>query len=98
MEQIGSIIGKRLNHHQIAESARASEIVYKANQYLSQWLKCEIGDARVISLKGGILWVGTGNAVWSQETRNVSDPLLRKLQDEYGKTYVKKIRIRSITK
>ena len=98
MEQIGNIIGKRLNHHQIADSARASEVVYKANHYLAKTLKCETVDARAISLKGGILWVGTGNAVWSQETRNVSDPLLRTLQKEYGKTYVKKIRIRSMTR
>ena len=97
MEQIGNIIGKRLNQHKIAESARASEVVYKANQYLSQWLKCETVDARVTSLKNGILWVGTGNAVWSQETQGVASPLLKKLQDEYGKTYVKKIRIRSIS-
>jgi len=98
MDRIGDIIGKRLNHHQISDSARASEVVHKANQYLSQWLKCETGDARVTSLKDGILWVGTGNSAWSQETQGITSPLLKKLQDEYGKTYVKKIRIRSIAK
>jgi predicted nucleic acid-binding Zn ribbon protein len=96
MEQIGNIIGKRLNHHQISESARASAVVYKANQYLSTWLKCEKEDARATSLKDGILWIGTGNSAWSQEAQGVSSPLLKKLQDEYGKTYVKKVRIRSL--
>jgi hypothetical protein len=97
MEKAGNIIQRRLNHHQISESARAAEVVFKANQYLSTWLKCETEDARVTSLKDGVLWIGTGSAVWGQETKNVSDPLLRKLQDEYGGTYVKKVRIRSIT-
>jgi len=96
MEKIGDIIGKRLNHHQIANSARAAEVVFKANQFLAKTLKCETEDVRANSLKDGILWVGTANAAWSQETQGITSPLLKKLQDEYGKTYVKKIRIRSI--
>ena len=97
MDKIGNIIGKRLNHHQISESARASEVVYKANQHIAKWLKCETDDARAISLKGGVLWIGTGNAGWSQEVQGITSPLLKKLQDEYGGIYVKKIRIRSMT-
>lgn len=96
MDQIGNIIGKRLNHHQISESARASEVVYNANQYLAKTLKCEKEDAKVSSLKDGVLWIGTGNAGWSQEVYNISGPLLKKLQNEYGGIYVKKIRIRSV--
>jgi predicted nucleic acid-binding Zn ribbon protein len=98
VEQLGQIINKRLNQHQIGESARASEVVFKANQYLSSWLKCEHDEVRAMSLNNGALHIGSGSAVWSQETRNISDPLLKKLQDEYGKTYITKIRIRSITK
>ena len=96
MDKIGEIIGKRLNQHKIGESARASEVIYKANQFLVKTLKCEAEDARATSLKDGILWIGTGNAVWSQETQGIANPLLKKLQGEYGETYVKKIRIRSI--
>ncbi len=97
MEQIGQIINKRLNQHQIGDSARASEVIFKANQYLSTWLKCEKEDVKAVLLKEGILHIGSASAVWSQETRNISDPLLKKLQDEYGKTYVKKILIKSLT-
>ena len=98
MDKLSDIVGKRLNHHNIGETARASEVVFKANQYLAKTLKCEKEDAKVTSLKDGILWIGTGSAVWSQETQGVTSPLLKKLQDEYGETYVKKVMIRSITK
>jgi hypothetical protein len=96
MEKAGNIIQRRLNHHQISESARAAEVVFKANQYLSTWLKCETEDARATSLKEGILWISTGSAVWSQEAHGVASPLLKKLQSEYGEMYVKKVRIRSV--
>ncbi|MBU0578081.1 DUF721 domain-containing protein [Patescibacteria group bacterium] len=95
MEKISNIVGKRLNQHKIGDSARASEAIFKANQYLSQWLKCEYEDARAYKLKDGILWVGTGNATWSQEVWSVSNSLLKKMQEEYGKDYIKKICIRS---
>ena len=55
----GIIINKRLNQHQIAQSARASEIVFKANQHINKWLKCETDEARAMTLKDGVLWVGT---------------------------------------
>jgi len=97
MEQIGNIINKRLNQHQLGESARASEVIFKANQYLSQWLKCEFEDARASVLKNGVLWIGTGNASWAQEVRGVSETLLKKLQNEYGKTFVSKVRTKSLT-
>jgi len=97
MEQIGNIVNKRLNQHQIGESARASEVIFKANQYLSQWLKCEFEDARAVLLKNAVLWIGTGNASWAQEVRGVSERLLKKLQEEYGKSFINKVRTKSLT-
>lgn len=95
MDQIGNIINKRLNQHKIGDSARASEILYKANQYLSQWLKCEAEDVRAVTLKDGVLSIKVGSAVWGQETWGVKTNLLKKIQDEYGKDSVKKIVTRS---
>ncbi len=97
MEKIGNIIGKRLNQHKLGESASASEVIYKANEYLSKTLKCEAEDVRATTLKNGILWVKVGNAGWAQETWGVTAPLLKKLHNEYGKNCVKKIRTKSLT-
>ena len=92
MDRIGNIIGIRLIQHKLGESARASEVIYKANEYLSKTLKCEAEDVRATSLKDGVLWIKVGSAVWGQETWGVTAPLLKKLHNEYGTNIVKKIR------
>ncbi len=97
MDKIGNIIGKRLNQHKLGESARASEVINKANQYLSKTLKCEAEDARATTLKDGILWIKVGSATWGQEVWGTTAPLLKKLHGEYGKNSVKKIRTKSLT-
>lgn len=95
MEKIGNIVGKRLNQHKLGESSRASEVINRANQYLSKTLKCESDDVRATTLKDGILWVRVSSAVWGQETWGVVSPLLKQLQGEYGNSIVKRIRTRT---
>ena len=93
MEKIGNLITRRLNQHKLGDSARASEAVYKANQYLGQWLRCDPGDVRAYQLKQGTLWIRTRNAAWGQETWAVTKPLLKKLQG----MGVRKIRTKSMS-
>ncbi|MBN2087153.1 hypothetical protein JW758_02295 [Candidatus Peregrinibacteria bacterium] len=95
MDKIGNIIGIRLNQHKLGESARASEVIYKANEYLCKTLKCEADDVRACQLKNGILWVRVGNATWGQEVWGVTSLLLKTLHNEYGSTLVKRIRTMS---
>ena len=95
MEKIAGIIGRRLNQHKLGESARASEVIYKANEYLSKTLKCEAEDVRATTLKDGVLWIKVGSAVWGQEAWGVTASLLKKLHGEYGNSIVKKIRTKT---
>ncbi|MBU0727213.1 DUF721 domain-containing protein [Patescibacteria group bacterium] len=97
MDKLIDIIGKRLNKHKIGESAHASEVVFKANEYLYKWLKCETEDVRAAKLVNGFLTVNVGNAVWGQEMWNVHSTLLKKLQNDFGKKSVGKIIIKSLT-
>lgn len=97
MDKISNIVGKRLNQHQIGDSARASEVVFKANQHLSVWLKCEKEEVNAIKIVNGILTVGVGNATWGQEVYGVNRKLLRKLQEEFGEKYIQKVVTKSLT-
>jgi len=97
MEKIGNIIGTQLNRHNIGRSAIAAEIIHKANRFLSKKISGGPEDARAMSLKDGILYIGTESAARSQEVWGITDPLLRELRKEFGENRVLKIRIKNLT-
>ncbi|MBN1258737.1 hypothetical protein JXA05_03185 [Candidatus Peregrinibacteria bacterium] len=97
MEKIGNIVVRELNRHQIGHSAIAAEIVCKANRFLAKSLPRSTEEARALSLKDGILTIGTGSAAMGQEIWAASEPLLKKLQSEFGPKILFKIRIKSLT-
>ena len=97
MEKLGMLVNKRMNQHKLGESARASELVNRANQLLSKWLKSEEHEVRAVSVKHGILSVNVGNSVWSQEVWGVKQKLLREIQSEYGKEKLNKIITKTLT-
>ena len=97
MEKFSHLITVRLNQHKLGDSARASEVIYKANQHLSKTLCCEENEVRATKLEQGVLWVGVLNSVWSQEVFSSSSTLLKVLQGDYGDKMVQKIRIKSLT-
>ena len=97
MEKFSHLINIRLNQHKLGESARASEVVHKANQYLSKALCSEENEVRALKLERGVLWVGVLNSIWSQEVFSSIPSLLKLLQGAYGQTMVQKIRIKSLT-
>ena len=97
MDKIGAIIGKRLNQHHLGESARAAQIIVKANQLLQKKLACEEDEVRAFRLKDGILYVGTVGSAWSQEVFHRQADLLREIREEHGQKSVLKIVIKSLT-
>lgn len=91
MDKLGKIIEKRLNQHKIGDSARASEVLHNANQFLSKKLQCNDNEVRAVKIKNGILTIGVLNSIWGQEVWGIISLLLKKLQNDFGETYVKKI-------
>jgi len=97
MDKLSDLIQKRLNQHKIGDSALASEIVFKANQYISIWLKCEVDEVRAYKFQNGILHINVFNSVWSQEAWGISEKLLSKLKSDFSENFVKKIVIKCLT-
>lgn len=97
MDKIGNIIGKRLNQHKLGESARASQVLLKANHLLREKLQCEEEEVRAFRLKDGVLYVGTAGSAWSQEVFHRQADLLREIREEHGPKSVLKIVIKSLT-
>ncbi|MBN2307053.1 DUF721 domain-containing protein [Candidatus Peregrinibacteria bacterium] len=97
MDHIGAIIGKRLNQHHLGESARASQILVKANQFLQKRLQCEEDEVRAFRLKDGVLYIGTVGSVWSQEVFHEQEAMMKKIREEHGAKSVLKIVIKSLT-
>jgi len=97
MEKIGILINKRMNQHKLGESARASQLVHRANQLLSKWLKTEDHEVRAVTVKNGVLSINVNSSVWSQEVWGVKQKLLREIQSEYGKEKLNKIVTKTLT-
>ena len=97
MDKIGDLIGKRLNQHNLGESARAAMVVAKANCFLREKFPESEDDFRAFRLKDGILYIGAHGAVWSQELSGHRGELMRAIHDEYGQKSVLKIVIKSLT-
>jgi hypothetical protein len=97
MDQIGNIINKRLNQHKLGESARAAEIIVKANKHLQEKLQCEDDEVRAFRLKDGVLYVGTVGSVWSQEVFHHQKDLMDEIRKEHGPKSVLRIAIKSLT-
>ena len=97
MDKIGDIIGKRLNQHRLGESARASQIIGRANRFLQKSLECGEDEVRVFRFKDGVLYVGTVGSAWSQEVFHRQAELMKEIREEYGQKSVLKIVIKSLT-
>lgn len=97
MDKIGDIIGKRMNQHNLGESARASAVIHKANVFLQGRLQCTEDEVNVFRLKDGVLYVGTVGSVWSQEVFHRQEELMEEMQKEHGPKTVLKVVIKSLT-
>lgn len=93
MEKLSDLIKGRLDRHNLSSSAKSAEVLYKANLLLSDLFKSQKGSVKAYRLEGGILFISTENAVWSQEVWGVSQNILNSLKKNFGEKVVKKIRI-----
>lgn len=97
MDKIGDIIGKRLNQHHLGESARAAQVILRANEFLKKSLQCDDSEVRAFRLKEGILYIGTVGSAWSQEVFHQQKHLMKEIREEYGAKSILKIVIKGLT-
>jgi len=97
MEQLGDLIGKRLNQHKLGEAARASMVLNKANIFLQNKFPNAEGEVNAFRLKNGTLFIGVMSSVWSQELWGYKEKLIEEIHNEYGKNSVIKVVIKSLT-
>lgn len=97
MDKLTHLIGKRLNQHKLGNSAHASLVVNLANQLLHDRFKVDDTCVQALTLKEGILKIGTISSVWNQELWAYQAELLGELQRQYGQKSVVKIVITSLT-
>jgi len=97
MDKIGDIVGKRLNQYKLGESARAAQIVMRANELFQGQLGCSEEEVRAFRLKDGVLYVGTVGSVWSQEVFQRQTGVMDEIRREHGSKSVLRIVIKSLT-
>jgi hypothetical protein len=97
MDKLGSIVKIQLNHHNLSSEALAAEVLFKANQWLADEFKEPAGEIRAVRLRHGILLIATESAVAGQEVWNVSDKIIKFLQNKFNSRIVQKVRIKNIT-
>jgi hypothetical protein len=97
MQELSELIKKRLNQHKLGTSSQASEVIFKANQYLKGWLSSTPAEVNATVLKNGVLWVEVGHSSWGQEVWGISSLLLKRLQEEYGESMIHKICTKGLT-
>jgi len=97
MDKIGDLIGRRLNQHKLGESAKASLVVSKANDFLWKKLPDSEEEVRAFRLKDGVLYIGTVGAVWSQEVHGLKEKLMDEIHHEHGKNSVLRVVIKGLT-
>jgi len=97
MDKIGIIISKRLNQHRLGDTAKASEILYKANESLQKKLQCSDDEVRAFRLKDGILYIGTTGSAWSQEVFYQQERLMEEIRKDHGPKSVIRIVIKGLT-
>jgi hypothetical protein len=97
MDKLGIIITKRLNQHKLGDTAKASEILHKANASLQKRLQCADDEVRAFRLKDGVLYVGTVGSAWSQEVFYQQEGLMEEIRKDHGQKSVLRIVIKSLT-
>lgn len=97
MDKLSDLIKGRLDRHNLSSSAKSAEVLYKANLLLSDLFRNQKNSVKAYRLEGGILFISTENAVWSQEVWGASENILKNLKMKFGEKTVKKILIKSLT-
>lgn len=96
MEQLSDLVKRRLGNHNLNESAKSAEVLYAANQWLNNAFELNDSEVRAHVFSEGELSIRVKSSVWSQELWGVREDLLKELQNRFGESAVKKIRIKSV--
>ena len=72
-------------------------MINRVNQKLYAHFDATELDMKALTLKDGVLNIGTVSSVWSQELWGYKEELLRDIHREYGKKSVIKILIKGLT-
>lgn len=97
MDKLGTIIAKRLNQHKLGDTAKAAEILYKANVSLQKRLQCSDDEVRAFRLKDGVLYIGTVGSAWGQEVFYQQEGLMEEIRKDHGQKSVLRIVIKGLT-
>lgn len=97
MEKLSDLIKGRLDTHNLSASARASEVLHKANILLADQLDHPNNGVKAYRFDGGTLFIAAENSVLCQEVWGAQMFLLNRLKKQFGKNIVKKILIKSLT-
>lgn len=97
MDKINLIINKRLNQHKIGDTARAAEILHKANIFFQKKLSCSTDEVKAFRLKEGVLYVGTAGSAWSQEVFHHCEGLMEEIRRDYGQKAILRVLIKGLT-
>jgi hypothetical protein len=91
MDTLSELVKQRLNAHNLAAPARSAEILYTANQLLSQAFPEMPKAVKAYRLENGILYVRTENSVLAQELWGIQEKLMGTLRSSFGEKAVLKI-------
>jgi len=95
MHKLSDLIKVRLNAHNLDVSAKSAEVIHKANQHLADLFKNKGADTNAYRFDRKVLFIAAENSSWSQEVWGVQESILKNLEKQFGKGFVKKIRIKS---
>lgn len=97
MEKLSDLIKKRLPKHNLGTAAKSAEVLFVANKLLEDLLNSPDRSVKAYRLESGNLFIAAENSVWTQELWGIRDKVIKKLQERFGKSFVKKIVIKCLT-
>lgn len=97
MEKLSDLIKNRLPKHNLGSAAKSAEVLFVANELLDDLLNSPDQSIKAYRLEGGNLFIAAENSVWTQELWGIRDKVIKKLQERFGKSFVKKIVIKCLT-
>lgn len=97
MENLSNLVKMRLPKHHLSVSAKASEVLFVANQWLSEQLDLEDSGVKAYKLHHGRLYIAAPDAAFRNEVWSLQSALLGELQARFGSVLVQKVVLKGLT-
>jgi len=97
MDKLSDLIKGRLDTHNLSQTAKSAEILYKTNVLISKITGGNKTYARAYRFSGGVIYISTENSAWSQEIWGVSESIVNSLKKSFGEKIIKKVVIKNLT-